>query len=210
MQLILSKAVTAITNFIIFAAIPFVWWLIKYRKKENFFSWLGFKKPKLQAKWWAVAIFAVVYLFVYKFDWSKFISQESMSVLQNSDSVSANVFTGLGAAAIIPAFIQNFIANGVAEELLYRGFINKRLCNKFGVWPGCIITGVLFGLMHNGLYLLAGIPVGMDYHIGMFIFTGCAGMLCGLLNEKIYNGSIIPSIILHGLGNFIGSMSVAF
>jgi len=30
------------------------------------------------------------------------------------------------------------------------------------------------------------------------------------LNEKIYNGSIIPSIILHGAGNFLGSMMLAF
>ena len=210
MQLILSNIVTAISNFIVFAAIPFIWWLIRHRKKVNFFTWLGFKKPKLQAKGWAVAIFAIVYLFFYKFDWSVFVSEESMSVVQNSSSASVNAFTGLGVAAILPAFIQNFIANGVSEELLYRGFINKRLCSKLGVWQGCIITGVLFGLMHNGLYLLAGVPVGMDYHIGMFIFTGGAGILLGLLNEKLFNGSIIPSVILHGLGNFIGSMSVAF
>ena len=64
--------------------------------------------------------------------------------------------------------------------------------------------------MHNVLYLAAGIPVGMAYHALMFAFTGTGALLLGFLNEKIYNGSIISSIILHGLGNFIGSMGVAF
>ncbi len=210
MQLILTNIITVISNFIVFAAIPFIWWLIRHRKEVNFFTWLGFIKPKLQVKWWGVVIFAAAYVFLYYFDWTVFISEESMSVVNNNSAASANAFAGLGVAAIIPAFLQNFLANGVCEELLYRGFINKRLCAKFGTWPGIIITGVLFGLMHNGLYLLAGVPVGLDYHIGMFCFTGGAGLMLGALDEKVFNGSIIPSIILHGLGNFIGSMTVAF
>jgi len=34
--------------------------------------------------------------------------------------------------------------------------------------------------------------------------------MLGYLDEKIFNGSIIPSIILHGLGNFLVNMSKAF
>lgn len=30
------------------------------------------------------------------------------------------------------------------------------------------------------------------------------------LNEKVFNGSIIPSIVLHGVGNFVDTMIVAF
>lgn len=210
MGLILSSAITAITNFLVFAVIPFIWWLIFHRKKVNFFVWLGFTKPQLKSKWWVLAVFAVAYLFVYFFDMTQFVSEESMNVVENSDSISANAFAGLGVAAILPAFIQNFLGNGVCEELLYRGFINKRLCSKLGTVPGIIIQAVLFGLMHNGLYVLAGIPVGMDYHVAMFVYSGGAALLLGFLDEKIYNGSIIPSIILHGLGNFVGTLAAAF
>lgn len=210
MQLIMNNAIGALVNVIIFSAIPFVWWVIRHRKETSFFKWIGLYKPELKSKWWMVLIFAIVYYVVYNFDFTQFISEESMQVVESSDSVSANVYTGIGMAAIIPALIQNFIANGVAEELLYRGFLNKRLCGKFGKVPGIIIQSVLFGLMHNGLYLLAGVPVAMDFHIAMFLFTGTAGLLLAWLDEKIYNGSIIPSILLHGLGNFIGSMRVAF
>jgi len=210
MQLIISNAIGAITNLIIFSLIPVLWWFIKHRKETSFFKWVGLYKPELKSKWWVVVIFAIVYYFVYSFDITMFVSEESMNVVGESESVSANVYTGIGMAAIIPALIQNFIANGVSEELLYRGFIGKRLCAKFGTVPGIIVQAVLFGLMHNGLYVLAGVPIGIDFHIAMFLFTGTAGLLLAWLDEKIFNGSILPSILLHGLGNFIGSMRVAF
>jgi membrane protease YdiL (CAAX protease family) len=88
--------------------------------------------------------------------------------------------------------------------------LNKRLCNKFGTVKGIIIQAVLFGLMHNVMYILAGLDVGLWYHTLMFAVTGVGALLLGWLNEKIFNGSIIPSILLHGAGNFISSMLVAF
>lgn len=84
------------------------------------------------------------------------------------------------------------------------------MCGKLGTMKGVILQAVLFALMHNVLYLLAGVPVGVFYHVLMFVFTGAGALLLAYLNEKIYNGSIIPSILLHGLGNFIASMIVAF
>ena len=72
------------------------------------------------------------------------------------------------------------------------------------------MQAVLFGLMHNALFLLAGLDVGLWYHTLMFLFTGAGALFLGWLNEKIYNGSIIPGILLHGAGNFISSMLVAF
>ena len=210
MELILSSIVTMMVNLILFSIIPFIWWLIRHRKEVNFFTWIGFIKPQLKSKWWVLAIFAVLYYFFYNFDFTLLLGAETMEALAESDSVSSNIYTGLGVAAIIPAFISNFIANGVAEEILFRGFFCKRLCGKFGTVKGIILQAVCFALMHNLLYLAAGIPVGVAYHVLMFVFTGTGAFLLGFLNEKIYNGSIIPSILLHGLGNFIGSMAVAF
>lgn len=72
------------------------------------------------------------------------------------------------------------------------------------------MQAVLFGLMHNVLYVLAGLEVGLWYHTLTFVFTGTGALLLGWLNEKIFNGSIIPSVLLHGAGNFIASMLIAF
>lgn len=208
--MILSSILTMFVNLILFSIIPFLWWLIKHRKEENFFNWIGFIKPKFQSKWWILLIFAFIYYFFYTFDFTALINPNTMKALEESNSVSSHTYTGLGFAAVIPALITNFISNGVAEEILFRGFFCKRLCNKFGTIPGIITQAVFFALMHNILYIIAGVPVDIFYHILMFIFTGAGALLLGFLNEKIYNGSIIPSIILHGLGNFLTSMLVAF
>ena len=210
MELVVSSITTAIVNLIVFSLIPFVWWLIRHRKETGFFQWLGFYRPRLKSKWWVLVIFAVLYYFFYNFDFTQLIDPATLEYVENSDAVSANAFAGIGAAAILPALIQNFIANGVAEEILYRGFLCKRLCGKLGTAAGIVLQAVMFGLMHNVLYMLVGLDVGLWYHILTFIFTGMGALLLGWLNEKIYNGSIIPSIVLHGAGNFIATMLVAF
>ena len=210
MQLIMSSITTTIVNLVVFSLLPIIWWFFRHRKEENFFRWIGFFKPQLKSRWWVLLIFAILYYFFYNFDFTQFVSSETLEYIENSASVSSNVFAGIGMAAILPAFIENFIANGVAEEILYRGFLCKRLCIKIGLVKGIILQAVLFGLMHNILYILAGLDVGLWYHILTFIFTGMGALLLGWLNEKIFNGSIIPSILLHGAGNFIASMLVAF
>lgn len=210
MQLVISSITTTIVNLIVFSLLPIIWWFFRHRKEEGFFRWIGFFKPQLKSKWWVLLIFAIMYYFFYNFDFTQFVSPETLEYIENSASVSANVFAGIGVAAILPAFIENFIANGVAEEILYRGFLCKRLISKIGLVKGIILQAVLFGLMHNILYILAGLDVGLWYHILTFIFTGMGALLLGWLNEKIFNGSIIPGILLHGAGNFIASLLVAF
>lgn len=210
MQLIISSITTTIINLIVFSILPIIWWFFRHRKEEGFFRWIGLFKPQLNNKLWVLLLFAILYYFFYNFDFTQFVDSKTLAYIENSSSVSANSFAGIGAVAILPALIENFIANGVAEEILYRGFLCKRLCEKAGVVKGIILQAVLFGLMHNILYVLAGLDVGLWYHTLTFIFTGIGALLLGWLNEKIYNGSIIPSILLHGAGNFIASMLVAF
>lgn len=210
MQLVMSSITTTIVNLIVFSLLPIIWWFFRHRKEEGFFRWIGFFKPQLKSKWWVLLVFAILYYFFYNFDFTQFVSSATLEYIESSTAVSANVFAGMGATAILPAFIENFIANGVAEEILYRGFLCKRLISKIGLVKGVILQAVLFGLMHNMLYILAGLDVGLWYHTLTFIFTGTGALLLGWLNEKIFNGSIIPSILLHGAGNFIASMLVAF
>lgn len=210
MELILSSISTSIANLIIFSLIPFLWWFFRHRKETGFFRWTGFIRPHLRSKWWVLIVFAVVYYFFYNFDFTRLVDPDTLAYIENSSAVSANAFVGIGAAAIIPALIENFIANGVAEEILYRGFLCKRLCGKLGTVGGILLQAVLFGLMHNILYMIAGLNVGLWYHTLTFVFTGMGALLLGWLNEKIFNGSIIPGILLHGAGNFIATMLVAF
>ncbi|MEE0247750.1 CPBP family intramembrane glutamic endopeptidase [Peptacetobacter hiranonis] len=210
LEFTISSVKTAVANTIVFAFIPLIWWFIKHRKEVGFFEWIGLYKPQLKSKVWVLALFAVLYYFFYNFDFTKLVNPETLKEIENSSSVAANTFAGIGTMAILPALIENFVANGLAEEILYRGFLCKRFCEKLGTSKGIILQAVLFGLMHNIIYIIAGLNVGLWYHTLTFIFTGTGALLLGYLNEKIFNGSIVPSILLHGTGNFIASMLVAF
>ena len=77
LELILSSIGTIIANIIIFLSIPFLWWLIKYRKSVSFFEWVGLIKPKLKGKWWVIIIFVVAYYFFYLFDFTIFMDDKS-------------------------------------------------------------------------------------------------------------------------------------
>ena len=210
LELTISSVKTAVANTIVFAFIPLTWWFIKHRKEVSFFEWIGLYKPQLKSKIWVLALFAVLYYFFYNFDFTKLVNPETLKEIENSSSVAANAFAGIGTIAILPALIENFVANGLAEEILYRGFLCKRFCEKLGTGKGIVLQAILFGLMHNIIYIIAGLNVGLWYHTLTFIFTGTGALLLGYLNEKIFNGSIVPSILLHGTGNFIASMLVAF
>lgn len=210
MGLVLQKLLTAVTTFVCFSFIPFLWWYIYHRKQVGFFEWVGFIKPKLKRSPWSLVVFLVVYYLFYTLDIKALLDPESIDAMDSSSTVAANAYKGLGAAAILPCLIECFIVNGVSEELFYRGFLTKRLGARLGMNTGIALQAVCFGLMHNLLFLAGGTDVSAQMHLALFLVSGFGGLMLALLNERIFNGSIIPSIFLHGLGNFISAISGAF
>jgi membrane protease YdiL (CAAX protease family) len=112
---------------------------------------------------------------------------------------------GWGLASV---FVTAFVQNGLSEELLFRGFIGKRLIAKFGFSVGNAIQAAAFGLLHGALMLakpsLIATPLGAATVVLVVFGTGMAGFLLGHLAEKNAGGSIVPSVALHGLVNVLG------
>lgn len=211
LQAILSAISTCIVNLIVFSIIPFLWWFFRHRKQETFLHWVGIRTPHRQTAWWWLLVFAVFYLILYNFDGEFLFSEQTLTTLNSGDTaISANQYVGLGAAAIIPVFLTTFIANGVAEELLFRGFLCKRLGAKFGTTAGIWIQAVFFGLMHVVLVFASGMSVGLDFYIYELVYTFLGALMLGIANEKLFDGSILPSICLHGAGNCISTLAVIF
>jgi len=187
-----------LTQFIVFSFVPFIWWLIKYHKHTTFFKWIGLYKPEKcvsnKQVVFAIAGYMMIWLITH------------LPAITIYTQPSANAYAGLKFEAVIPILIVCFLQNGVCEELLFRGFIGKRLIAIFGVNIGNIAQAICFGLVHVLLFPGAG----MITYILLIITTSLGGWMLGYLDEKIFNGSIIPSIILHGLGNFLVNMSKAF
>lgn len=213
-QLIIDALITCVKNFIFFNFIPLIWWLCRHRKESGYFAWLGFKKPKMVSKWWIAVSVAISYVIFQNIDFTVLLPAADLETMNGSENVAASVYTGIGLLSFIPALLENYIANGLCEEIFFRGFITKRFKSHFGTVKGVLIGATTFALMHNILYIVASLlgqlDVSIIFHIVMFSFTFIAGVFMGSINEKIFNGSIWASILLHGSVNFINTMLLAF
>ena len=76
------------------------------------------------------------------------------------------------------------ITPAICEEVLFRGFIATGL-RRLGLWPGLIVTALLFGLAHASIYRL--LP------------TFIIGLVLGYAAWR--SGSIITSMIIHAMNN---------
>lgn len=201
MQIIINLLISAVLQAILFSIIPFIWWLIFGRKQKSFFEWLGFKKLiiKDKTKYSITFVSTVIILLVPSlFIVPLFIDKSTMATSQ---------FSGQGFSALIPALIYAFLQTGFSEELFFRGFLTKRLVNKFGFQLGNIIQSSLFGLMHGLMFVSVAGLLGALITI---LITGMVGWLMGWINEKQSNGSIISSWLLHGCANTLASIIAMF
>lgn len=83
----------------------------------------------------------------------------------NSFFAGGVIYELLGSCLVIP----------IAEELLYRGVVYKRLRNLFGVSAGIVLSALIFGLVHANLV--------------QFLYAGILGLLLAYLFEvtgKLY------------------------
>ena len=198
MNLLVNKVISSILQIILFLFIPFVWWLITARKKQKFAEWIGLKKIEGGKKTLAaVVITSVAFMLLGAF----------MLYMISGIETAASEFAGLGAAAIPAIAIYAAFNTAFPEELLFRGFILKRLTNKFSFNIANIVQALLFGLLHGAMFFPFA---GAAQTILIIVFTGTIAWFMGYINENLSNGSIIPSWIIHTASNLFSGIASAF
>jgi membrane protease YdiL (CAAX protease family) len=101
--------------------------------------------------------------------------EELPKELGAEESVGLAIATGVLLIAIAP----------VAEEVFFRGFLYQAFRNSYGVWPGAILSGLVFGVIHFEFFKL--------------VQLAALGVILALLFEK--TRSLWPSIMLHAINN---------
>lgn len=196
----ISILLSAVLQLIVLTLIPFIWWLITDRK-TNFFRWIGLKLPKWTGSKLKVFLFIIGAAGIYILGMYLI-----MTNLMGDTETGTNQFAGKGVKAIPSILVYAIIQTSLSEEIFFRGFLCKRLTNRFGFVKGNLTQALLFGLMH-------GIPFGIAtgnilVTILLIILPAAIGYLQGWLNEKQASGSILPSWILHAIMNFFSALSV--
>ncbi|MCI2206612.1 CPBP family intramembrane glutamic endopeptidase [Pseudoramibacter alactolyticus] len=199
MALLLNKVLNSIIQIILFALIPFIWWYISGRKQEKFTQWIGLKKLNGKKKKIVGAVIVISVLFMIL----------GAIILYNLKNVemATSVFKGLGLCAFPAILVYAIFNTAFPEELFFRGFILKRASDKFGFICGNCIQAILFALLHGVMFISL---VGMPKSILIVVFTGLIAYSMGYVNEKMANGSIIPSWIIHSLSNIFSGICMAF
>ena len=212
--MLLNELISTILQILVFTLIPFIVYLITQKREESFgpylkgfFSYIGLYRPTRKANLSAIA---VSLLFVFSGLAMGVFDAELRETLRGPGTVIGKIRAqGFGPDAIILILLMAGFKTSFSEEILFRGFLAKRLMNWLGYERGNLIQAVIFGLVHLLLFW-AIMDAGSFFLIFIFLFSGLAGYAIGYIKEKIGNGSIIPGWIAHGLGNVISYTVLGF
>ncbi len=210
---VLSATLSAALQVLIFAAVPFLVYVVRRQTAKGFFAYVGLIKPERRGLRPALmAAAAVVPLLVV---------MEHLPGLREAAAGPGTVAGNLRAAgptptAIYALLVGAWVQTSLSEELLFRGFIGRRLIGWWGFSSGNALQALLFGAVHVGLLSrargAAGSGAGFSpvVYALAFAIPAAYGWVLGWLKEQAGNGSVLPCWWVHGLGNTIAWAVVAF
>lgn len=200
MMMLINKIVSSVIQIVLFVLIPLVWWAVTAKKQTTFMQWIGFKKfntdKENKVHIWTVGTSLAFVL----------LGALILYALKGVETATSE-FAGMGIQAIPAIMVYAVFNTALPEELLFRGFLLKRLNNKFGFTIANIIQAVLFGLLHGVMFFSL---VGVIKAIMIITFTGVIAWFMGYINEKKANGSILPSWLIHSISNIFSGICSAF
>ena len=199
MENLVQQMLNALIQIALFAFLPFVWWLISARRKSPFLEWLGLKplKDTGSRKIWLWILLGSLFFLLLSF----LLLYTTVKGLKTATSN----FSGLGFQALPAILIYSLFQTSLSEELLFRGFLLKRLTSRLSFVVANTIQAALFGLLHGLMFITI-----LSWHQTLLIIlcTGGIAAYLGFVNERKSDGSILPSWIMHALINVvIGSLS---
>ena len=113
-------------------------------------------------------------------------------------------FTDFKLATILAMLLYAILQTALAEEILFRGFIAKRLQHRCGYLKANLSQAVLFGGLHGVMLLNTG--TNWLFIIFIVALTSCIAFMIDEIDEKLAGGSILPGICIHSGANIVSSL----
>ncbi len=101
------------------------------------------------------------------------------------DPSVAALYENMTSPMAVPFILFIALAPGFVEEMLFRGYVQTRLLQRWPAWVAILVTSTIFGIFH------------VTPHAIVFAFV--LGLWLGVLAWR--TGSIIPSIACHAFVN---------
>lgn len=111
------------------------------------------------------------------------------------------VCTSMSAGTIVLFALFAVIVAPVAEELVFRGLLYRSIRDRLGVWPGAIISGIAFGLIH---FTATGTLLDrLSLQLTMMV----TGVGLALIYER--RGTIVADIAGHAAFNLLAVIAIS-
>lgn len=200
-MILFNQITSAILQLLVFAGIPFIWYIVTHKKTHGFLNWLGIKsapRPPLKIflgilLGFFIAVF-LPYMWLYK----------SGNLNYQGFTIDAFREGGWSLQTITVILIWAIIQTSLSEEILFRGFLCKRLCNRIGEKSGNLIQALIFGCVH-----IAALPdKNIPSVIIVILLTGGIGYALGWLSLKKACGSILYGWAIHATVNILSPILV--
>lgn len=197
----ISAVLSSVLQVLAFTAVPFAAYLATRRRARGFWSYLGLVRPERRTLALAAGL-ALVLAAAMLAVFSAPAFREMMTAPNTvTGRLSAQGLTGETALLIL---LYAGIQTSLSEEILFRGFLAKRLIARMGFRWGNGVQAVLFGSVHLLLFVgPAGPALTAARLVTLLATTSAAGWLLGWLNERRGNGSILPSWLAHAGMNLV-------
>ncbi len=195
-MILFNQIISAVIQLFVFSAFPFIWYIITHKKIRGFFEWIGIKKaPKPPLKFMLSILICFFIALIFPYMWL----YQSGNLNYQGFTIDSFRQSGWSFQTICVILVWAIIQTSLSEEILFRGFICKRLCNKFGEKTGNMLQAVVFGTIH----ILALPNKNILAIFVITILTGGIGYALGWLSMKKAYGSILYGWAIHAMANII-------
>lgn len=193
MPLLREIASTAL-QLLLFTLIPFLFFLFRKDKSVSFTRYIGLYAPTGAS---IVYVIGASLLFVATGIGLTFIDTGIKQAVLSPSSVTGGLRQmGFNAMSVSILLIIANVKTSLAEEILFRGFIAKRLIALSGFTVGNILQSLLFGVVHLLLFWALTQTTAIPLAI-IFVFSSIAGWTIGYIKENNAHGvgSTIPYFV---------------
>jgi membrane protease YdiL (CAAX protease family) len=159
-------------------------YLLGLRRRRLSWQAVGVRSPT--RIWWQSSL----WIGVLAIPISGFIAsliQQVLNLPQVNPQISFLAPEGFSWFGAIGMFLFGGIIDPFAEELVFRGVLYQWLRDHFGVWPGILVSALIFGLAHGD------------------IAVGGAAAVLGIVLAWVYekSHSLWPSVVIHAINNAV-------
>lgn len=200
-MILLNQITSAVLQLLIFSSVPFVWYIFTHRGIGGFFKWLGIRtapNPPLKIMFCILIGFFVVLFLPYMWLY------HSGNLNYQGFTVDAFRQSGWSIETCSVILIWAVLQTSLSEEIMFRGFLCKRFCKKFGERIGNILQALIFGLAH-----ISALPDKNILAIFVIVLlTGGIGYALGWLSLKKVQGSILYGWAIHATVNILSPIIV--